>query len=90
MDEPTDVLTPQADEFFEILQTEDARCYQHPHHAQAERDFGCDIRVAIIRRGKIVGQVKTTDTNEQELADLMVGRAVSFADKAEVERVRLC
>ncbi|WP_424768643.1 ABC transporter ATP-binding protein [Paenibacillus sp. sgz302251] len=34
--------------------------------------------VTVIRRGKVVRTVKTSETNERQLAELMVGRDVSF------------
>ena len=85
LDEPTDVLTPQeTEEFFEILQdlkTRGVTSILITH--KLNEILAVTSQVAIIRRGKIVGQVATKDTNEQELADLMVGRAVSFqVDKA--------
>lgn len=35
-------------------------------------------RVTIIRRGKVIDTVKTTETNPNELAEKMVGRGVTF------------
>ncbi len=84
LDEPTDVLTPQeTDEFFEILEDLKGRGVTSVLITHKLNEIlAVTSEVAIIRRGKIVGQVKTAKTNEQELADLMVGRAVSF----EVEK----
>ena len=84
LDEPTDVLTPQeTEDFFEICQDLKERgvtliLITH----KLKEILAVTSQVAVIRRGEIVGQLKTKETNEQALADLMVGRAVSF----EVEK----
>ena len=80
LDEPTDVLTPQeTQELFQILRdlkTRGVTCILITH--KLKEILAVTSEVAILRRGKIVGQVATAETNEQELADLMVGRSVSF------------
>ena len=80
LDEPTDVLTPQeTEEFFQILQDLKTRGVTSVLITHKLKEIlAVTSEVAIIRRGKIVGQVTTADTNEQDLADLMVGRSVSF------------
>src|SRR5690606_3417650 len=43
-------------------------------------------RCTVIRRGKTIGTVDVRSTSEQEMADMMVGRHVTFAvDKAPSE-----
>src|SRR5256886_4190226 len=40
-------------------------------------------RVTVLRRGKVIGTVPTTETNPRELARMMVGRDVVFTQKKE-------
>lgn len=84
LDEPTAVLTPQETErLFDIL--------------RSMRKQGCAIiiithklnevmaisdRVTILRKGKYIDTVNTSETNEKKLTELMVGRPVSL----EIER----
>ena len=84
LDEPTAVLTPQEIEvLFAIL--------------RKMRENGCAIiiithklnevmeisdRVTILRKGESISTVKTAETNEKQLTELMVGRAVNL----EIER----
>ncbi len=84
LDEPTAVLTPQEIKvLFDIL--------------RKMRENGCAIiiithklnevmeisdRVTILRKGTSISTVKTAETNEKELTELMVGRAVNL----EIER----
>lgn len=78
MDEPTAVLTPQ--EIEGLFQT-----------MRELRDSGASIilithklsevmaitdEVTVLRDGKVTGHVRTLDTNEQDLARMMVGRGV--------------
>jgi general nucleoside transport system ATP-binding protein len=78
LDEPTAVLTPQeVDELFVTLrrlaQTEHALIFiSHKlHEVMAISD-----RVTVLRDGRVVGSVRTKDTNTKELARMMVGRDV--------------
>ena len=86
LDEPTAVLTPQ--EITELFVT-----------LRNLKDMGASIilithklsevmqitdEVTVLRDGHVTGHVKTNDTNEQELARMMVGRGVLLrVDKAE-------
>lgn len=81
LDEPTAVLTPQeTKKLFNVL--------------RKMRDSGCAIiiithklnevlelsdRVAILRKGKSIDTVITSETNVQELTDMMVGHAVELS-----------
>jgi general nucleoside transport system ATP-binding protein len=81
LDEPTAVLTPQEiEELFSVM--------------RALRQAGCAIlfithklkevlaiadRITVIRLGKVVGTLRPSETTEQELAALMVGRGVELA-----------
>ena len=87
LDEPTAVLTPQETrEIFAVLR-------------QLTREFGTSIifishklyevleiadRITVIRRGRVVGTRLPAETDEDELANLMVGRDVSLTvDRGE-------
>ena len=80
LDEPTAVLTPQETrEIFEVfrrLRSEGASVIFISHKLDEVLEIA--DRITVIRRGKVVGSRKPTDTNENELAELMVGRAVSL------------
>ena len=86
LDEPTAVLTPQeTDEIFDVLR----RLAQQGHsilfisHKLYEVLEIAD-RITVIRRGKVVGERIPSETNEADLAELMVGRAVELtADRGE-------
>jgi general nucleoside transport system ATP-binding protein len=80
LDEPTAVLTPQETrEIFGVLQRlrEDGTSIIFISHKLDEVLEIAD-RVTVIRRGKVVGSRKPAETNENDLAELMVGRAVSL------------
>ncbi|TMC76636.1 MAG: ATP-binding cassette domain-containing protein, partial [Chloroflexi bacterium] len=80
LDEPTAVLTPQeTHEIFEVfrrLRTEGASVIFISHKLDEVLEIA--DRITVIRRGKVVGSRKPGETNENELAELMVGRAVSL------------
>ena len=81
LDEPTAVLTPQETrEIFAVLR-------------QLTKDLGTSVifishklyevleiadRITVIRRGKVVGSRVPSETNEEDLAELMVGRDVQL------------
>jgi ABC-type uncharacterized transport system ATPase subunit len=78
LDEPTAVLTPQeVEEFFSILK----RMRSHGKtvviitHKLSEV-LAISDRVTVMRDGRVVGNVKTSETSAAELARLMVGREV--------------
>ena len=78
LDEPTAVLTPQeADDLFRIMRqlTERGVSIIFITHKLKEVMAIAD-RITVMRRGKVVGTTKPEDTNEQGLADMMVGREV--------------
>lgn len=81
LDEPTAVLTPQEiDELGIIvrnLEKEGKSVILITH--KLKEVMSMSDRVTILRRGKITGTVKTSDTNIEQLAELMVGRKVSFS-----------
>ncbi len=87
-DEPTAVLTPQEiDELMEVMRSlrEEGRAIVFITHKLREVRAIAD-RITVIRRGRVVGTAKPTDS-EAELAELMVGRAVSLqVDKTAAHR----
>jgi simple sugar transport system ATP-binding protein len=80
MDEPTAVLTPQeVEELFEILRSlkKQGKTIIFITHKLNEVKALSD-RVTVMRRGKVVGLKNTKDTNQEEIASMMVGRKVIF------------
>ena len=88
LDEPTAVLTPQeTEDLFEVL--------------RSLRDAGTSIifithklkevleiadRITVMRRGRVVGSAAPSETSEQDLAAMMVGRAVQLrVDKSPAQ-----
>ena len=79
-DEPTAVLTPQEiDELIEIMHglVKEGKSIVLITHKLDEIKAVAD-RCTVIRRGKSIDTVNVADVTQQELADLMVGRSVSF------------
>ena len=78
LDEPTAVLTPQESvQLFKILSElkEEGKTIVLITHKLNEV-MAISDRVSIMRKGKIAGEVETSKTNPQELAQMMVGRPV--------------
>ena len=78
LDEPTAVLTPQeVKEFFGILRRmkEQGKTIIIITH-KLEEVLAISDEVTVMRDGRNVGQVKTSDTNAKELARMIVGRDV--------------
>ena len=86
LDEPTAVLTPQeTEEIFEVLRrlARDGHSIVFISHKLYEVLEIAD-RITVIRRGRVVGQRLPNETNEEDLAELMVGREVSLTvDRGE-------
>lgn len=79
-DEPTAVLTPQ--EILELMKimknlTEEGKSILLITHKLKEIKAAAD-RCTVIRRGKVVGTVDVANTDEAGMAEMMVGRVVSF------------
>jgi general nucleoside transport system ATP-binding protein len=78
LDEPTAVLTPQEtnDLFANLkkLRAEGKTVLLVTHKLKDVMSF--TDRVTVFRAGKVTGEVETSRTNPQELANLMVGRKV--------------
>ena len=78
LDEPTGVLTPaEADHLFRILKglRDQGKTIILITHKLREIMETTD-NVSVMRRGTMVGTVKTAETSPEELAELMVGRKV--------------
>jgi simple sugar transport system ATP-binding protein len=78
LDEPTAVLTPQeVQEFFAILRgmREQGKTIIIITH-KLDEVLAISDNVTVMRDGKVVGDVKTSETNAAELARMMVGREV--------------
>lgn len=78
LDEPTAVLTPQeVQQLFKNLQKlrDEGKTILIITHKLREVMSFTD-RVTVLRAGKVTGEVETSKTSPQELADLMVGRKV--------------
>ena len=79
-DEPTAVLTPQ--EIDELMATmkefaKEGKSILFISHKLNEIMAVAD-RVSVLRKGKYIGTVNTSDTNKQELSNMMVGRPVQL------------
>lgn len=78
LDEPTAVLTPQETErLFDVLREmrKDGKAIVIITHKLHEVMELAD-RVAVLRKGKFVGELMVKDTNPQEMTNMMVGRTV--------------
>jgi len=87
-DEPTAVLTPQ--EILELMKimknlTEEGKSILLITHKLKEIKAAAN-RCTVIRRGKVIGTVDVSETSTAQMAEMMVGRVVSFTvDKKEQE-----
>jgi len=88
LDEPTAVLTPQeTDRLFRVLKEMTSRGLSIiliTHKLQEVMDV--TDRVTVLRKGKKVGTVNTTDVTIRELSRMMVGRDVESPCKEEGDR----
>ncbi len=86
LDEPTAVLTPhEIDELMEIIKnlSDQGKTIIIITHKLKEIKMSAD-NCTIIRRGKKIDTVKVADVTEEDLAEKMVGREVTF----EVEKIQ--
>ena len=80
LDEPTAVLTPQeTNRLFAVMRNMKADgksivIITHKLHEVME----ISDRVAVLRKGKYIGDIATADTNPQQLTDMMVGKSVTL------------
>jgi general nucleoside transport system ATP-binding protein len=87
-DEPTAVLTPQEiDDLIAVMRSlrDEGRAIVFITHKLREVRAIAD-RITVIRRGRVVGTAEPTDS-EADLAELMVGRAVSLTVAKDAARL---
>ena len=80
LDEPTAVLTPQeAQKLFAVLRRmrDDGKAIVIITHKLHEV-LSLSDKVAVLRKGEYIGTVNTKDTNEAQLAEMMVGKKVTL------------
>ncbi len=80
LDEPTAVLTPQeTDRLFAVMRNmkADGKAIVIITHKLHEVEEISD-RVAVLRKGEFIGQLTTSETNAQEMTNMMVGHEVAL------------
>ena len=80
LDEPTAVLTPQEiEKLFDVLRKmrESGKAIIIITHKLNEV-MAISDRVSVLCKGKYVGTVNTSDTNEKQLTEMMVGRKIEL------------
>lgn len=80
LDEPTAVLTPQETvKLFKVLKNmrENGKAIIIITHKLHEV-LSLSDNVTVLRKGEYVGTVKTSETNESELTEMMVGKKISL------------
>ena len=86
LDEPTAVLTPQeTQKLFTILRRmrDDGKAIIIITHKLHEV-LSLSDRVSVLRKGEYIGTVNTSETNESELTEMMVGKKISLnIDRSE-------
>jgi ABC-type uncharacterized transport system ATPase subunit len=88
LDEPTAVLTPQETEgLFKVIRSlaESGRSVLFITHKLKEVLAVAD-RITVMRLGKVVGHTTVQETNENQLAAMMVGRSVELVVSKEVAK----
>ena len=89
LDEPTAVLTPQeTDRLFDVLRNmrNDGKAIIIITHKLHEV-LSISDRVTILRKGRSIDTVNTSECNEKKLTELMVGRPVSLnIERPEMEK----
>ncbi len=90
LDEPTAVLTPQETvKLFRVLRNmkENGKAIIIITHKLHEV-LSLSDNVAVLRKGEYIGTVKTAETNEAELTEMMVGKKISLnIERSEPENV---
>ncbi len=80
LDEPTAVLTPQETEkLFKVMRNMkyDGKAIVIITHKLREVEEISD-KVAVLRKGRFIGQLLTKDTNAQEMTNMMIGHEVTL------------
>lgn len=92
LDEPTSVLAQsEITPFFEMLRkmVAEGKSIVFITH-KLEEVMAVSDRVTVLRKGRVVGTLNTSETNERELARMMVGRDVIFRlEKKPVKKGKL-
>jgi simple sugar transport system ATP-binding protein len=91
LDEPTAVLTPsESDQLCRAIRkiTEQGRSVVFISHKLREIIEITD-KVTVIRDGKVIGTVNTSEATQTKLAEMMVGRPVTIERKARPKRDKL-
>ena len=89
LDEPTAVLTPQeTDKLFAILRRmKEQGCAIIIITHKLHEVLSISDRVTILRKGRSIDTVNTSECNEKKLTELMVGRPVSLnIERPEIEK----
>jgi simple sugar transport system ATP-binding protein len=89
LDEPTAVLTPQeADELFKIMHSlvEQEKSIIFITHKLREV-LEISDKITVIRRGKVVGQAIPGEADQNQLAEMMVGRAVDLELEKDAPKI---
>lgn len=87
LDEPTAVLTPQeAEKLFDTIRrmTREGRGVIFISH-KLDEILELSRRIAVLRRGRLVGALETARTTKEEIAELMVGSRMNL----NIEKKRL-
>ncbi len=88
LDEPTAVLTPQETvKLFKVLRNmrESGKAIIIITHKLHEV-LSLSDNVAVLRKGEYIGTVKTSETNEAQLTEMMVGKKISLnIERSEAE-----
>ncbi len=80
LDEPTAVLTPnESEELFNAMRTlkEEGKTVIFISHKLKEVLSICD-RITVLKKGTVVGTVEASDSTEESLTDMMVGRKIIY------------
>ncbi len=88
LDEPTAVLTPQeADDLFDVMRSLKAQGKSIIFISHKLKEvLAIADRITVLRRGRVVGSADPKTATENELAAMMVGRAVTLTvDKDEAK-----
>ncbi|MDT7921200.1 MAG: ABC transporter ATP-binding protein [Meiothermus sp.] len=89
LDEPTSVLTPQeAEALFRVMRELRAagKSLVFISH-KLEEVLSIADRCTVLRRGRVVGSLPKEEASKARLAELMVGRSVSFERKRQAAQV---
>jgi general nucleoside transport system ATP-binding protein len=88
LDEPTAVLTPdEIDDLIKVIETLKATGVSIIFISHKLKEvMAIADRITVLRRGEVVGSTTPQETNEQQLAEMMVGRSVQLTvDKEEAQ-----